>query len=112
MVNGIMQYSTFFSLHIKFAIELVAFLIFSGLNENRGNAPNEGELLLWGRCIMMGYVNQLEATEAALFGDGSGSGNWLQTGDLIKLEQDGVARVAGKINYHLNLYTCIRAFIF
>jgi len=42
-----------------------------------------GELLVKGPNVMAGYLNQPEATQAAL------EGGWLHTGDLAKIDKDG-----------------------
>jgi len=43
-----------------------------------------GELVLRGPSVMMGYLEDAEATEAAFTSDG-----WLRTGDVVRIDPDG-----------------------
>ena len=56
-------------------------------------ATNEtGEILLRGPSVMLGYLDDPEATAAALSDDG-----WLRTGDLGQLDEHGNLRIVGRI---------------
>lgn len=56
------------------------------------DADGNGELLLRGRHIFMGYIDEPEKTNEALDDDG-----WLHTGDLGRLDADGLAYVTGRL---------------
>jgi acyl-CoA synthetase (AMP-forming)/AMP-acid ligase II len=51
-----------------------------------------GEVVLRGPSVMAGYLDDLEATAAALSPDG-----WLRTGDLGTLDERGNLRIVGRI---------------
>jgi long-chain-fatty-acid--CoA ligase ACSBG len=51
----------------------------------------EGEVCLGGRHIFMGYLNAPEKTAEAKDADG-----WLHSGDLGKIDSDGVLHITGK----------------
>lgn len=52
----------------------------------------EGELQIFGKHCMLGYLNNPEATEAAFTADG-----WMKTGDLAITQEDGSLRLIGRI---------------
>ncbi len=55
-------------------------------------APGEqGELLIRGPQVMLGYWNQAEASSDSLL-DG-----WLRTGDLASVDEDGYFRIVGRV---------------
>jgi HIP---CoA ligase len=54
-------------------------------------AGEMGEILLRGPSIMLGYLDDPEATAEALSADG-----WLRTGDLGVLDEGGLLRIAGR----------------
>ena len=54
--------------------------------------PDEGEIILYGPCIMRGYHNQPEQTRASFTADGG-----LRTGDLGKIDQDGFLIITGRV---------------
>jgi len=51
----------------------------------------EGEIVVRGPNVMLGYLNNTEATHAA-FRDG-----WLRTGDLARMDDDGYVFVTGRL---------------
>ena len=55
-------------------------------------AGDAGEILLRGPSVMLGYLDDPEATAAALSPDG-----WLRTGDLGSLDEHGNLRIVGRI---------------
>jgi HIP---CoA ligase len=56
-------------------------------------APGEpGEVVVRGETVMRGYLDDDEATKAAIEGDG-----WLHTGDLGTIDTDGYLRIVGRI---------------
>jgi acyl-CoA synthetase (AMP-forming)/AMP-acid ligase II len=52
----------------------------------------DGEIVLRGPSVMLGYLDDPSATAAALDGDG-----WLRTGDLGVLDDDGNLRIVGRL---------------
>ena len=52
----------------------------------------EGEILLRGRSVMLGYLDDPEATAAALSPDG-----WLATGDVGRLSDEGRLSIVGRL---------------
>ncbi|XP_075149657.1 long-chain-fatty-acid--CoA ligase heimdall-like [Haematobia irritans] len=56
------------------------------------NAKGEGELLVRGRCNFMGYVKEPEKTKNAFTMD-----NWIFTGDLSSIDNDGNVYINGRL---------------
>lgn len=54
------------------------------------NEEGEGELLVKGDIVMMGYYNNPEATAAAF------DGEWFRTGDIGKVDKDGFIFITGR----------------
>ncbi|KXS17698.1 acetyl-CoA synthetase-like protein [Gonapodya prolifera JEL478] len=52
----------------------------------------EGELLVRGPQVMVGYLDDPAGTQDAFVGDG-----WLRTGDLARIERDGLVTITGRI---------------
>jgi len=52
---------------------------------------NEGEICMGGRHVFMGYLNAPEKTAETKDKDG-----WLHSGDLGKIDSDGVLHITGK----------------
>lgn len=57
----------------------------------RVNDGSEGEIVVRGPNVMLGYLNDREATEAA-FRNG-----WLRTGDLARMDENGYIFVTGRL---------------
>lgn len=51
----------------------------------------DGEILVRGRHVFMGYLNDLEATQKTIDGEG-----WLHSGDIGNLDKDGFLHVTGR----------------
>jgi HIP---CoA ligase len=56
------------------------------------------EILLRGPNLMLGYLDDLDATRAAIDGDG-----WLHTGDAGRLDADGYLAITGRLK---DMYIC------
>lgn len=70
------------------------------LDESSSEA--DGEICMRGRHVFMGYLNELEKTVEILKPDG-----WLHTGDLGKLDSDGLLYVTGKYLFkHVRAFYC------
>eukprot|EP00928_Gymnodinium_smaydae_P051205 TRINITY_DN3473_c0_g1_i2.p1 TRINITY_DN3473_c0_g1~~TRINITY_DN3473_c0_g1_i2.p1 ORF type:complete len:780 (+),score=190.48 TRINITY_DN3473_c0_g1_i2:58-2397(+) len=54
-------------------------------------AKKEGEIMLWGRNVMLGYMNDEEKTRETITETG-----WLKTGDRAKMDQDGFLFLTGR----------------
>ena len=55
-----------------------------------------GEILISGPSIMLGYYNDPEATAKAIVTDGAGT-RWLRTGNLGRINEDGLIYYSGPI---------------
>jgi acyl-CoA synthetase (AMP-forming)/AMP-acid ligase II len=64
-------------------------IVEAGTDQPAGEA---GEVVLRGPSVMAGYLDDPEATAAALSDDG-----WLRTGDLGVLDEQGNLRIVGRI---------------
>jgi long-chain-fatty-acid--CoA ligase ACSBG len=56
------------------------------------DSEGQGEIQLWGRNIMLGYMNRPDKTADALTEDG-----WLKTGDLGRQDSDGFVWLTGRL---------------
>ncbi|MEA2001723.1 MAG: long-chain fatty acid--CoA ligase [Actinomycetota bacterium] len=65
-------------------------------NENR--AGDDGEVVVYGHCVMQGYHNLTEQTAAVLTEDGG-----FRTGDLGRLDKDGFLFITGRIKEQYKL---------
>jgi long-chain acyl-CoA synthetase len=59
---------------------------------DHADATGSGEVLLRGRVVFVGYLDDRAATAEAL-----DAGGWLHTGDLGTLDADGTLRIVGRI---------------
>mmetsp|Transcript_87046 Transcript_87046/g.186566 ORF Transcript_87046/g.186566 Transcript_87046/m.186566 type:complete len:733 (+) Transcript_87046:53-2251(+) len=55
------------------------------------NDQGEGEIELWGRNVMLGYLNRDDKTNEAITHDG-----WLKTGDQGRMDKDGFVFLTGR----------------
>jgi HIP---CoA ligase len=64
------------------------------VNESGGDAPvgEPGEVIVRGETVMRGYLDDPDATAAAIDAEG-----WLHTGDLGTFDADGYLRIVGRI---------------
>jgi len=58
----------------------------------RAEPGEEGELIIKGPNVMLGYLNNSQATKDAFTADG-----WLRTGDLVRKDQKGYFFVTGRL---------------
>ncbi|CAK0855326.1 unnamed protein product [Prorocentrum cordatum] len=56
------------------------------------DSEGQGEIQLWGRNIMLGYMNRPDKTAEAITEDG-----WLKTGDLGRQDSDGFVWLTGRL---------------
>jgi long-chain acyl-CoA synthetase len=62
------------------------------LDHSKSDDPGEGEIVVYGPCVMRGYHGRPEDTAATITPDGG-----LRTGDLGKLDADGYLYITGRI---------------
>ena len=55
------------------------------------NENGEGEILIRGKTVMLGYYEDAEATAAAIDGDG-----WFNSGDIGYMDEDGFIYITGR----------------
>jgi long-subunit acyl-CoA synthetase (AMP-forming) len=65
------------------------------------NSKGEGEILMWGRNVMMGYLNREDKTNEDLTVDG-----WMKSGDQGIMDEDGFLYITG-ITLHVYQYRSI-----
>jgi long-chain-fatty-acid--CoA ligase ACSBG len=56
------------------------------------DGEGKGEIQLWGRNVMLGYLNRADKTEEAISPEG-----WLSTGDLGRIDRDGFVFLTGRL---------------
>ncbi len=62
-------------------------------NESRFSEPDEkgvGEICMWGRNVMMGYINREDKTTEDIDEEG-----WFHSGDLGFQDEDGFLHITG-----------------
>lgn len=62
------------------------------IDETQSEEPGEGEIVVYGPCVMRGYHNRPEETSAVILPDGG-----FRTGDLGKLDSEGYLYITGRI---------------
>jgi long-chain acyl-CoA synthetase len=70
------------------------------IDESKGSTPHEGEIVVYGPCVMQGYHNRPEETAAALDADGG-----LHSGDLGYVDADGYVFITGRLKELYKLET-------
>jgi len=68
------------------------------------DANGEGELLVKGPNVMLGYYNNPQATAATMAGD------WLRTGDIGRIDADGFVYITGRIKNMIKLSSGINIY--
>lgn len=56
------------------------------------DSKGEGEILMWGRNVMMGYLNRDDRNKEDMTEDG-----WMRSGDLGYLDKDGFLYITGTL---------------
>lgn len=56
------------------------------------DAQNHGELMMRGRHVFMGYVNDLDKTYETILEDG-----WMATGDIAYVDHEGYIYITGRL---------------
>eukprot|EP00095_Tigriopus_kingsejongensis_P001784 maker-scaffold225_size250570-snap-gene-1.15 protein:Tk01784 transcript:maker-scaffold225_size250570-snap-gene-1.15-mRNA-1 annotation:"long-chain-fatty-acid-- ligase acsbg2-like isoform 1" len=81
------------SVHDEFAFGSIGMAV-SGLEMRLidRDASGNGELCIWGRNVMMGYVNQLEKTDEALTSTG-----FIRTGDIANCDLNDFFYLSGRV---------------
>jgi long-chain acyl-CoA synthetase len=62
--------------------------------------PNDGEIIIYGHCVMRGYHNLPAENEAVFTEDGG-----LRTGDIGHLDEDGYLYITGRVKEQYKLET-------
>lgn len=79
----------------------------TGLDVAQGK---EGEMLLQGPNVMMGYLNRPEANAETLFEDKDGI--WLKTGDIAYVDKDGYWYVTDRMKELVSSFFLVFRFLF
>lgn len=56
------------------------------------NSEGDGEICMWGRNIMMGYLNREDKTTDDIDDEG-----WMHSGDLASVDKDGYVYITGRL---------------
>ena len=73
----------FFPFFLRFLLVFIIYLLFF--------SSISGEILMQGRNVMMGYLNQPEKTDEAITKSG-----WLRSGDLGTVDDAGFFKITGR----------------
>ena len=65
-------------------------------------AGAEGEIVIRGPGVMLGYVSNAKANAEAFHNSSDGAGHWFRTGDLGILGTDGYLTISGRIKELIN----------
>ena len=68
------------------------------INEEAGDEPGEGEIIVHGHNVMLGYHNLPEATAEVFTADGG-----FRTGDLGRVDDDGFLTITGRVKERYKL---------
>lgn len=64
----------------------------AGIKTDSKDGKSDGEILFYGRHVMMGYLNQPGKTAETFTEDG-----WLRSGDIGRLDEDGFCFITGRL---------------
>lgn len=64
----------------------------------------EGELLIGGRGLAVGYLGRADLTRERFLTDGQNGGRWYKTGDTVRLRPDGELDYLGRIDRQIKIH--------